>query len=62
METLHKHIGLIEKKKRIETITVQVKERFIGLDNVIDEIMSLMMPWYLFPEAQLRPTVVNLWG
>jgi hypothetical protein len=62
METLHKHIGLIEKKKRIETITVQLKERFIGLDNVIDEIMSLMMPWYLFPEAQLRPTVVNLWG
>jgi len=20
------------------------------------------MPWYLFPEAQLRPTIINLWG
>src|SRR5690606_14643853 len=35
---------------------------FLGLDGIIDEVMSLLMPWYLFPKAQLRPTVINLWG
>lgn len=62
METTITHNELIEKKKKLEIITSQLKEGFIGLDSVIDEVISLMMPWYLFPEAQLRPTVVNLWG
>ncbi len=53
---------LIEKKKRLNDITTALKERFLGLDDVIDEIMSLMLPWYLFPQAQLRPTIINLWG
>ena len=39
-----------------------LKARFIGLDSVVDEVVSLMLPWYLFPEAQLRPMVINLWG
>jgi hypothetical protein len=62
MDTIITHKELKEKKKNLEIITSQLKERFIGLDSVIDEVISLMMPWYLFPEAQLRPTVVNLWG
>lgn len=41
---------------------MSLKEHFIGLDDVIDEVMLLLMPWYLFPEAQIRPTVINLWG
>ena len=39
-----------------------LKQKFLGLDEIIDEVISLMMPWYLFPDAQLRPTIVNLWG
>lgn len=62
METTIIHNELKEKKKKLETITSQLKVRFIGLDSIIDEVISLMMPWYLFPEAQLRPTVINLWG
>src|SRR5688572_24134863 len=56
------HNELIAKKQKLLEITLKLKERFLGLDSVIDEVMSLVMPWYLFPEAQLRPTVINLWG
>ena len=62
METQNRHSELFEKKKRLQRIADLLKEKFIGLDSVIDEIMSLMMPWYLFPEAQLRPTIINMWG
>jgi hypothetical protein len=56
------HNNLIAKRQNLEQVTAALKERFLGLDTVIDEVISLMMPWYLFPEAQLRPTVINLWG
>jgi Peptidase family M41 len=61
METIKKN-ELIAKKKKLEAITLVLKSRFLGLDTIIDEVISLLMPWYLFPEAQLRPTVINLWG
>jgi hypothetical protein len=56
------HNNLIAKRQNLEQVAAALKERFLGLDTVIDEVISLMMPWYLFPEAQLRPTVINLWG
>jgi len=62
METTTLHKELIEKRQKLQTITAALKERFLGLDGVIDEVMATLLPWHLFPEAQLRPTVVNLWG
>jgi hypothetical protein len=56
------HTDLIEKKQKLELVKIALKEKFIGLDDVIDEVMTLLLPWYLFPEAQLRPTIINLWG
>lgn len=58
-----------EEKKQIqikfEVLTSakkQLKSEFVGLDDVIDEITDLIEPWFLFPESQLRPTIINLWG
>jgi hypothetical protein len=62
MNTQILHTELIAKKQKLQQITLKLKEKFLGLDSIIDEVMSLVMPWYLFPEAQLRPTVINLWG
>lgn len=62
---MDKHIlnkELIAKREKLQQVSIKLKEKFLGLDTIIDEIFSLLMPWYLFPEAQLRPTVVNLWG
>jgi hypothetical protein len=62
METNTLHTTLIAKKQKLQEVASSLKQRFLGLDTVVDEVFSLLMPWYLFPEAQLRPTVINLWG
>lgn len=56
------HIDLISRKQKLHEIAVLLKERFLGLDSIIDEVISLLTPWYIFPESQRRPTVINLWG
>lgn len=56
------HNTLIERKQKLDDLRAALRETFLGLDDVIDEVVSLMMPWYLFPDAQLRPTIINLWG
>jgi hypothetical protein len=40
----------------------RLKEHFIGLDPIIDEVFQLMQTWYCIPEVQPRPIVINLWG
>jgi hypothetical protein len=56
------HQEILLKKEKLNAITISLKAYFIGLDLIIDEIMGLVSSWYLFPQAQLRPTVINLWG
>ncbi len=53
---------LITKRQKLREVSDALKQQFLGLDAIIDEVISLLMPWYLFPDAQLRPTVINLWG
>jgi len=62
MIQIEKYTQIIQKKEIIHTIATQLKAEFIGLDGIIDEVLSLMSPWYFFPDAQIRPTLVNLWG
>lgn len=58
--TLHQDIVL--KKEKLLGISRELKLQFIGLDGIIDEVMSLVSAWYMFPQAQMRPMVINLWG
>lgn len=62
MEKHQTYQDVILKKEKLNTITGTLKSHFIGLDSIIDEIMGLVSSWYLFPQAQMRPMVVNLWG
>ena len=62
METTIIHSELLIKKEKLKEISLQLKQTFIGLDEIIDEVMNLVSGWHLFPNAQLRPTVINLWG
>lgn len=62
MELKLEHQELIERRKRLQYTGEVLKDQFIGLDKVIDEIVSLIAAWYLLPEIQRRPTVINLWG
>ncbi len=62
METQKLHTEILLKKDILYKISTDLKIQFIGLDSIIDEIISLISPWYFFPQAQLRPLVINLWG
>lgn len=52
----------IKKNKLIDDIIIQLKKEFVGIHKQIDEIMGVVRTWYLFPDLQTRPVVVNLWG
>lgn len=40
----------------------KLKKEFIGLDEIIDEIIRLVSPWFITPEVMKRPTIISLWG
>lgn len=62
MEHNKLHQEILLKKIKINEISSELKTHFIGLELIIDEVMNLVSAWYLFPQAQLRPLVINLWG
>jgi Peptidase family M41 len=53
---------ILLKKTILSKAKQQLKLEFVGLDSIIDEIADLMLPWWLFPQFQHRPTIINLWG
>jgi DNA polymerase IIIc chi subunit len=50
------------KRALLKKATVQLKKEFIGIDGIIDELADAILPWWLFPENQMRPLIINLWG
>jgi hypothetical protein len=59
-ETLHRQI--LDKYQQLETARTQLKTEFFGIDAVIDEIISSISSWFLFPDLQDKPLIINLWG
>ncbi len=53
---------LLSKKKILEKAATILKQEFVGIDGVIDEIIHSVESWYVYPLGQTRPTVINLWG
>ena len=50
------------RKEILESVKITLKEKFIGIDEVIDKIIDSISLWYLTPELQFRPLIVSLWG
>lgn len=50
------------KREVLDTAAKNLKQKFVGLDDIIDDIISKIQAWYLFPEVTLRPLIINLWG
>jgi cell division protease FtsH len=50
------------KREVLEEVKIALKEKFIGIDDVIDKIIDSISLWYLTPELQFRPLIVSLWG
>ena len=53
---------IIEKAKQLEKVKVILKTEFIGLDNVINDVIEYIKPFYIFPKSIKRPLIVNLFG
>lgn len=51
-----------QKQAQLENLKTQLKFQFFGLDQVIDQVVASMASWYIFPENQKRPLIINLWG
>jgi len=46
----------------LDVAKIELKKEFVGLNDIIDEMIDLIEPWYLFPFGQIRPTIINLFG
>ncbi len=53
---------IVKKKETLEKARKQLKTEFIGLDDIIDELINIVSSWYIFPYIQDKPVVINLWG
>jgi hypothetical protein len=51
-----------ERKEKLEEAKVALKKHFIGIDNIIDDLLNYIQVWYLMPEVLNRPIIINLWG
>lgn len=63
--TLEKFIFPEQKSERISRLEKAkeiLKSEFINLDNIIDELIRDISPWYITPEIIERPVVVSLFG
>jgi cell division protease FtsH len=53
----------IEKRElKLEEARASLKTQFIGIDEIIDKFIDSVKLWYVIPEIQSRPLIINLWG
>ena len=50
------------KKIELDNLKEYLKTEFVGIDNIIENVIDSMTPFYLFPETLQRPITINLWG
>lgn len=50
------------KEEKLRACAAYLKEEFIGIDNIIDELIDYLRLWYLMPGLLTRPIIINLWG
>lgn len=50
------------KKENLERARKILKEKFVGINNQINQIIDRISFWYLYPDKVRRPVIINLWG
>lgn len=53
---------ILQKQAILDKAKITLKKEFIGIDRVIDEVIDAISSWYLFPDLQEKPVIINLWG
>ncbi len=52
----------LQKQILLENARKVLKQEFIGIDRIIDEVIDNVSSWFFLPDLQEKPVVVNLWG
>ena len=52
---------ITERKEKLENAKKELKKKFIGIDGVIDKIIDNISLWYITPEIQFIPLIIDLW-
>lgn len=50
------------RKEQLEIARQNLKDYFVGIDHVIDQVIDTIETWWCYPEFLRRPTIINLWG
>lgn len=50
------------KKAKLEACGKFLKQEFIGIDTIINDVLDYLQVWYLMPDILTRPVIINLWG
>ena len=53
---------ITSREQDLNKAAVALKEKFIGIDSMIDSVISNISVWYCMPDLLTRPVIVNLWG
>ena len=52
----------VERIEKLKGAISILKEEFVGLDKILDDIETSLYPWYITPELITRPQIISLWG
>ncbi|TVR36939.1 MAG: hypothetical protein EA392_13935 [Cryomorphaceae bacterium] len=61
-QLINRQDELLRKQAILQEARRTLKEEFVGLNEVIDKVVDAISSWYLFPDLQEKPVIVNLWG
>lgn len=50
------------KREELNQARIRLKNDFVGLDEIIDSVISNIENWYIMPDSLRRPHIVCLWG
>ena len=50
------------KEDMLTNAVKTLKNEFVGIDEIIDGVVSCVKSWYMFPETHKTPLIINLFG
>lgn len=54
--------NISRKKEELKKVEIELKNKFFGIDSVIEQIIKNIEAWYTIPDILTHPTIVCLWG
>jgi len=53
---------ILKKNDQLEDVRVKLKQEFMAIDDQIDQVVNSCQCWFITPQFQQKPVIINLWG